>query len=112
MTTDLTGRQVQDLFNKIASRGGGDAISGARFRIAGGKAQDILVDGKPLDLHRLYRVVANEFMMAGGDQFDVLKEGKDVRSYGLDRQALVEYLKTLEKDPQRWRRNIGGRVQR
>ncbi len=112
MTTDLTGRQVQDLFNKIASRGGGDAISGARFRIAAGKAQDILVDAKPLDLYRLYRVAANEFMMAGGDQFDVLKEGKDVRSYGLDRQALVEYLKTLAKNPQRWPQTMEGRIQR
>ena len=112
MTTDLTGQQVQALFHQIASRGGGDAISGARFRIAAGKAQDILIDGKPLDLHRLYRVVANEFMMAGGDQFDVLKEGKDVRSYGLDRQALVEYLKMLQKNPQRWPQITGGRIQR
>jgi 2',3'-cyclic-nucleotide 2'-phosphodiesterase (5'-nucleotidase family) len=111
MTTDLTGQQVQDLFHQLASRGGGDAISGAKFRIASGKAQDIRIGGNPLDLHRLYRVAANEFMMAGGDQFDILKEGKNTRSYGLDRQALVEYLKILDRNPQRWPQSEG-RIQR
>ena len=111
MSTDLTGQQVQDLFHQLALRGGGDAISGAQFRIASGEAKDIRIGGKSLDLHRLYRVAANEFMMAGGDQFDILKEGKNTRSYGLDRQALVEYLKMLDKDPQKWPQSEG-RIQR
>jgi len=111
MTTELNGEQVQHLFNRLASRRGVDAISGARFRIAAGKAQDILIAGKPLELHRIYRVAANEFMMAGGDQFDILTQGKNTRSYGLDRQALTEYLKMLRKNPEKWPR-IEGRIRR
>ena len=110
MTTDLTGRQVQELLDQLASRGGGDAISGAQFRIAGGKAKDIFVAHRPLQLGSVYRVGANEFMMAGGDQFDIFKQGKNTRSYGLDRQALIEYLQYLKKEPEKWPK-IEGRIQ-
>jgi len=111
MTTDLTGQQVQALFDYLAARAGGDAISGAQFRISSGKARDILIGGRPLQLHQTYRVAANEFMMAGGDKFEVLTQGKNVRSHGLDRQALVEFLKDLEKAPQKWPQ-VEGRIRR
>jgi 5'-nucleotidase len=108
MTTELTGRQLQVLFDQLAARGGGDAISGAQFRIRGGRAKDILIGGKSLERERVYRVAANDFMMAGGDQFEMLKQGKNTRSYGLDRQALIEYLKRY---PGKWPK-IEGRIQR
>lgn len=108
MTTELTGRQLQVLFDQLAARGGGDAISGAQFRIREGRARNILVGGQPLERERVYRVAANEFMMAGGDQFEMLKQGKNTRSYGLDRQALIEYLKSY---PGKWPK-IEGRIQR
>jgi len=111
MTTDLTGQQVEILFDYLAARGGGDAISGAQFRISSGKVRDILIGGRPLQLHQTYRVAANEFMMAGGDKFEVLTQGKNVRSHGLDRQALVEFLKALERNPQKWPQ-VEGRIQR
>ncbi len=47
--------------------------------------------------------------MAGGDQFDIFKQGKNTRSYGLDRQALIEYLQYLEKEPEKWPK-IEGRI--
>ncbi|MDH7499474.1 MAG: bifunctional UDP-sugar hydrolase/5'-nucleotidase [candidate division NC10 bacterium] len=108
MTTDLTGEQVQSLFDQLASRGGGDAISGAQFRISQGRAEGILIGGQPLQTQKLYRVAANEFMMAGGDQFEILKQGKNTQSYGLDRQALIDY---LQKYPKKWP-TIEGRIQR
>jgi 2',3'-cyclic-nucleotide 2'-phosphodiesterase (5'-nucleotidase family) len=109
MTTDLTGRQVQQLLDQLASRGGGDAISGAQFRIAEGKAKDIRIAHRPLQADRIYRLAANEFMMAGGDQFDILKQGENARSYGLDRQALIEYLQYLKQQPEKWPK-IEGRI--
>jgi len=107
MTTELTGQQVQIFFDQLASRGGGDAISGAQFRISQGRAREVLIGGQPLQPQRIYRVAANEFMMAGGDQFEILKQGKNTRSYGLDRQALIEYLRRY---PNQWPK-IEGRMQ-
>jgi 2',3'-cyclic-nucleotide 2'-phosphodiesterase (5'-nucleotidase family) len=93
MTTELSGRQLKVLFDRLAARGGGDAISGARYRIHQGRAEDILIGDRPLESDRIYQVAANDFMMAGGDQFDLLRQGKNVRAHGLDRQALIEYLR-------------------
>jgi 5'-nucleotidase len=55
---------------------------------------EILVDGKPLERTRDYRVVVNNFLSEGGDAQTGFKHGRDRAVLGTDIDALVEHLRS------------------
>jgi 2',3'-cyclic-nucleotide 2'-phosphodiesterase (5'-nucleotidase family) len=71
----LTGTQVQELADALASRRG-EPIAGFTFRIElSGEdrvARDVLVDGAPLDPAKEYRLVTNDYMANGGENLSPL----------------------------------------
>ena len=83
----LTGAQVQQMLDSSASRTGGDGgflqVSGVRFRIAGGKAQDVLVGGQPLVPGNLYTLATSDFLFTGGDGYTVFAQGQAPYPYGV-----------------------------
>jgi 2',3'-cyclic-nucleotide 2'-phosphodiesterase (5'-nucleotidase family) len=52
--------------------GGFLQVSGLRFVIRGGHAEDIRVGGEPLRLDREYSLVTTDFLAAGGDGYSML----------------------------------------
>jgi len=70
---------------------------------------EILVDGKPLERTRDYRVVVNNFLSEGGDEATGFKHGRDRAIVGTDIDALVELLRA---DPQAVERATPGRIVR
>jgi 5'-nucleotidase len=58
----------------------------------GSRVTRILLDGKPIDPARNYRVVVNNFLSSGGDGFSVLASGRDPFDAGLDLDALEAWL--------------------
>lgn len=52
----------------------------------------ITLDGIVLDPARRYRVNVNGFLASGGDGFSVLVSGTERQAFGLDREALIDYL--------------------
>ena len=99
----VTGRQIQRLFpfdNELvtglisgsellqalersagfppgARAGGFLQVSGLRFSIDGDRPVGMTVGGQPLDPHRLYRLVAPDFLTTGGDGYAVLTGLRD-----------------------------------
>ena len=49
-------------------------------------------DGKPLDMKKHYKVVANNFLANGGDGFTSLAPIKNKKEVGIDLDAFVSYL--------------------
>ncbi|MCX7918878.1 MAG: 5'-nucleotidase C-terminal domain-containing protein [bacterium] len=98
VTIELTGAQVQELFDFIASaaQSGRDSgqISGATFTVRDGKAVNILIGGKPLSLDKTYKLATNDFLASGGSRFTVLKQGKIIHYGDNLRDVLINYLKT------------------
>lgn len=89
----LSGTQVQRLADQIAS-GGGQPISGIRFRILNGRASDVLVNYEPLSLDREYLVATNNYMADGGEDLSVLWEPIERIDTGvLIREAMIEYIR-------------------
>ena len=58
----------------------------------GQPAQDVRINGQPLDARASYRVTVNSFMADGGDGFVVLRDGKDRVGGPLDLAATLSYL--------------------
>jgi len=60
---------------------------------AGERISDVMVDGAPLDMGKLYGVVSNNYVRNGGDGYAVFKEALNVYDYGPDlADVTAEYL--------------------
>ena len=70
---------------------------------------EILVDGKPLERTRDYRIVVNNFLSEGGDAQTGFKHGRDRAVLGTDIDALVDL---LSSQPQAVERIAPGRITR
>ncbi|MDI6783341.1 MAG: 5'-nucleotidase C-terminal domain-containing protein, partial [bacterium] len=98
VTIELTGAQVQELFDFIAgaAQAGRDScqISGATFTVRDGKASEIIIGSKPLDLNKTYKVATNDFLASGGSRYTILKQGKIVHYGDNLREVIIQYLKS------------------
>lgn len=115
----LTGQQLWDILQRQLPKG--DAAprmlqpsSTLRYRWrmgADGQPQlgEILIEGKPLERTRDYRVVVNNFLSEGGDAQAGFKHGRDRAVIGTDIDALVELLRD---NPQAVTQAAPGRIVR
>ena len=73
---DVTGEQVQRLFEQIAKRGGEGVSSSVRLVIDKNRQlKRASIDGKPIDPKAQYRVVTNDYVVQGNDGMPAFKEG-------------------------------------
>jgi 2',3'-cyclic-nucleotide 2'-phosphodiesterase (5'-nucleotidase family) len=93
---ELKGARVYELLQLIAASGGWP-VSGLTMQIENGKAVNILVGGKPLDMEQTYTLVTSDYVANGGDKADMLKiyEKRTGLNYLL-REALIGYVKNTQ----------------
>ncbi|WP_372367246.1 bifunctional UDP-sugar hydrolase/5'-nucleotidase [Candidatus Uabimicrobium sp. HlEnr_7] len=94
----LTGQDVVDILQMMAdfdpSTGRFFEVSGIRFRIENGKAQDIFVADKKIELHKKYTLAVNSFIAQGGDGFSIFKTlNKKVDTSFLLCDVLSDYIR-------------------
>lgn len=93
VTMKLKGDDVKELFNYIAKLGG-DAISGASFKILNKQAVDIKINGKALDPTISYTILTNDFLANGGDGAQFYTTALERHDTSLkQRDIFFEYLK-------------------
>lgn len=74
----------------------------------GKRITSVLVDGKPLDMAKTYRVGSLSFLLNGGDSFDGFKKAKPFITSMLDRDGFNEYLKkNPQVEPRKLKASIG-----
>ncbi|KAF0239339.1 MAG: hypothetical protein FD181_319 [Prolixibacteraceae bacterium] len=69
----LTGTQLQQFYDIVASKGG-DSVGGVRFVISNGKAKNIMIEGEMLDSASIYWMVTNDYSASGGDDLAVFTQ--------------------------------------
>ena len=103
---DLTGAELLAAFEHTA-RGNGIGIHVSKWtkiRVDGskpaGQRVTATINGEPVSKDKTYRIVTNSFVASGGDAFTMIRDAKGYRidTGSLDRDALVEYLKTFKGD--------------
>ncbi|MEO6276931.1 bifunctional metallophosphatase/5'-nucleotidase [Roseateles sp.] len=115
----LTGQQLWDVLQRQLPKAGAAPrmlqpswTLHYRWRAgADGKPElgEILIDGKPLERTRDYRIVVNNFLSEGGDEQAGFRHGRDRAVLGTDIDALVELLRN---QPQAVERTSSGRIVR
>jgi len=103
---ELTGAQVvtalENGYSMVeTAQGRFSQISGIRVKVdlkkpAGSRVVEVLVNGKTIELDKVYTVAVLDFMAAGGDGYAVLKEAKSSKwvTGNWMRDDLVDYIKT------------------
>jgi len=82
-----------DLIQQILNKCDKSSVSGATFNLISGKAENIQMDGKPLDLSKTYTIGANDYLANGGAGLSVMKQAKWVRTDKQQRDMVYDYLK-------------------
>lgn len=60
----------------------------------GDRVINVLINGEPLELDRMYEMATNDFLAAGGDDYSMFAEAKSLRSYMAMEDAVVEFIKS------------------
>ena len=92
---EADGELVQQVFDNLANKQQeSSTISGATFTVENGKAVNVMIGNKPIDLQKKYTIAANDFMANGGSGFALLKKAKIIRYDENLRVIVADYLKT------------------
>jgi 2',3'-cyclic-nucleotide 2'-phosphodiesterase (5'-nucleotidase family) len=97
VVAEVSGVLLQQYLDKIAADGGGGGVAGIRFAISEKKAVDVMVNGKPLDLNRTYKMVNSDYTLDSGSGIPAFKTLKQVRSGYLMRDAIIQYCQYLQQ---------------
>lgn len=94
----LKGEQVQEMANFIIADKKPHPLTGMTFSIdKNDKAQNILIQGKPLDINTIYYVGTNDYLSNGGDNMTFFKKG--IEKFELDyklRNILIDYFTDVD----------------
>ncbi len=78
VAVQLTGFQMQELFNHMVSEGG-DGLAGASFTMSQPQqANEVLVQGKKLRNEGLYWVFTSDYIADGGDHYTIFRKSKNI----------------------------------
>lgn len=84
---------VQNLLEFIASEGG-EPVAALRMKIKAGKPTEVMINGKPLDPTRNYKVLTSDYVAGGGDNVQSFKNPIAQNILGVRmRDALVKYIR-------------------
>ena len=97
----LKGDQILEIAAYIIKERKPQPLSGMTFTITkDNKAKNILIQGKPIDLNKIYYVATNDYLANGGDSMTFFAKG--VQKFDLNyklRDVLIDYFKQVDTIP-------------
>lgn len=106
----LKGSEVKKLFDIFALEGG-QGIAGARFEIKSQQAENCLIQGKPIEMDKLYTIATNDFLAGGNDRMIPLATPeKRVDTRLKIRNILMEYVIRENQNGRKIQSKLDGRI--
>lgn len=87
---EVEGDKVQELLNVIAADGGWPISKQLRFKIKSNKAQDILINKKPLALEKKYMIAMPDFIAKGGGHCSFLENRMRISTDQMIRDLIID----------------------
>lgn len=84
----VKGEKLYQLFQFFA-KVGGEGVAGMRMEIVNGKAENILIANKSLDMNKLYSVATNDFLAGGNDKMYQLADYEKRINTGIKIRTLL-----------------------
>jgi 5'-nucleotidase/UDP-sugar diphosphatase len=101
-TIEIPGSVVKDMLDFTATvadgKGARPQVSGITYTInrADQKAENILINGEPLDINKTYKLGTNNYIASGGDGYSMLEGLSGYDTGFVLAQVVVNYIKNLE----------------
>ena len=92
---EMSGAVLEKFIQHIAADGGWPISAGSSFVINNKKAVNIIINGKPLDLNRVYVTANSDYVANGGSNAIMLKAIPQQNKGYLMRDALIDYITEL-----------------
>lgn len=94
----LTGEQLQKILDQSASGSGTGnfvQVSGVRFRIIGGVATDVTIDGRPLNPQQTYTVATTDYQVRRSTEYkELFADARDLNEMDVTvKEALFEHIR-------------------
>ena len=106
----IRGDKLLELLNGFASVGG-QGVAGVRMTIANGKATDITVAGKALDMQKLYSIATNDYLAGGNDNMPQLATYEKRENTGIKvRNVLLGFIKAETAAGRKIESRLDGRI--
>jgi len=99
LTVELSGAEIEQVLTRAVSGtradedGGFLHVSGIRFKIKGGKVEDLTVGGQPVQPEKNYQVAITDFMASGGDGYDLFKRKASTPTGNPLRELIVDTIR-------------------
>lgn len=106
----VKGSTLDSLFNHMAAKGGWHVSMGTSYRIDNGKAIEVIINNKPLDLNKTYVLAVSDYLAQGGDNCTMLKGIPYTDTRKTLREALIEGLREATARGEHVRSIMEGRV--
>ena len=94
----LKGEQILEMTAHFVTEKKPHPLSGITFTIEKDKSvSSILIQGKPLDVNKIYYIVTSDYLSNGGDNMNFFKKG--IAKFDLDyklRNILIDYFKEVD----------------
>lgn len=105
----LNGKVLQQFLDHISALGGWPG-AGVSWQIRNDKAIHVLINGKPISESATYTIATNDYVANGGDDCAMLRPILQLNKGYIFRDAVMEYLKRLNREGKTISAKIENRV--
>jgi 2',3'-cyclic-nucleotide 2'-phosphodiesterase (5'-nucleotidase family) len=107
----MTPENAWNMFEYIASRNVGVPVSGIKLGVKDGKVADVLIQGKPYDSGKNYKVLTSDYLASSGDNMRFFRDPVATEILGLRiRDAIIMHLREAHQQGQMISSALDGRV--
>lgn len=100
VVVEMTGAELKDLFNHIATKRGWPISKEVKLVIQGNKAVDVRIKGKKVQMDQKYRFATIDYIANGGDNCAFLKDKKQWATGVLFRDAIIQHVESGSQNGQ------------
>ena len=106
----LSSEKVKELFGYLADKGG-EPISGATMIIQDSEPFNVLINGKPINESKNYKVVTSDYLARGGDKMYFFSDPINSEKVGIKlRDAIILYFNQQAENGKTINSKLDGRI--
>jgi len=106
----LKGSKLAEL-TQFFAKVGGEGVSGIRMEINNGKAENVTVNGSPIDPEKIYTIATSDYLAGGNDKMIQLAQNVKRVNTGIKvRDMLLDYIKAETKKGNKIESKLDGRI--
>ncbi len=94
---ELDGATLQVFFDHMAAKKGWPISEGIQYEIVDGKARNVTIQNKKIDINQTYRVLLSDYIANGGDRCNFLIDRPKENLGVFIRDALIGYVQDVTK---------------